>query len=201
MPAGTSQTVTGLCDGDLTTSVCDALKEYIEDFVPWGPDERPLFKHVCSVWSDTEDNTKYPGASVTSAGKASESPDTSYSPVYGEDDETVTVDGRLCKLATTAMVTIPVAIEVYCTSTEQRRRVMMWVERMFSPSETNSGLLLSLPRYYGARVQFSIQSTEFLDTAANVQKRYRLARILLTASGPKVVPYPARFVTVEANAV
>jgi len=168
------------------TALKRGLKEYLEQVSIDVAGARIRFQRVFSTWSDTDDVATYPSAVVLAIGDA-EYDYASMSPVL--DPANKVVDGSVPSgtspyLVKYAEVAVTLAIEVHCSSAEERIAVSMLLEDVLNPVDWMYGFQLVLPHYFNQRAVYEPVTTQMVDSEDSARRRWRPGTVTLKAHVP-----------------
>jgi hypothetical protein len=168
-------------DCDAVTALKRGLREYLEQIYLDVDGVRVRFQKVHESHADVEDVATFPSAAVLSVGEATYDY-SSLTPVL--DPVRQVVNGaepadRKTYLVKYAEVTTTLAIEIYCSSPEERISVSMLLEDALNPVDWMCGFMLDLPHYFGQRVRFDPATTQFLDSEDTARRRWRPGTVMI----------------------
>lgn len=175
------EVLTAARETDARTAITRGLREYMEQLTvefPGGRSRRLL--RVLESWGEPEVPTAFPSA-VVYAGEDGNYEASDFTPqtVYVAASPLRQPGFTIRKVAEFA---IPLTVEVWCTDPVERMQLVGMLEDAFDPVEWQSGFVLELPHYHGARALFEKTSSRYVDTAEKSMQRWRNAVFQLTGT-------------------
>lgn len=137
-------------------------------------------------WAEPEENASYPAAVVYAQGPGAYSA-ASMSPTIDPRCRIPDPDGRY--LIKSADYEATLALEVWCTSPEERASAEAMMESALNPHSSKYGFELLLPFYFNQRASYSLKENAVYDDADQALRRYRLVTFALTVRLGVVQPF------------
>ena len=171
------------CDCDVKTAVSRGLAEYIAVAAVIRPSRglaQVQLKKVVNMYAEPEVLSDYPSGSVTFAGDGQ----------YDQSSlETIQVNESTCVVVLSSF-TQDMVLEIWCTNPTERGLFSDAAEQALDPTDWMCGLRLELPHYYNVRATYMVKSVEFDDSEAQNMRRYRIARLTITCTAPRLRAVP-----------
>lgn len=164
---------------DAHSAILRGCAEYIEqlDILVNGMSMR--ISPVRIDWAEIEEEaeTEYPTAGVY-ADTEGEYSKVGFTPKMSRD--TQVAEGAY--LVQTSSLDLPFAVDVYCTSMEERRMIAAALEdALIAPLDWASGFRLALPHYFGAHADYTTMGVVYTDSPSEAKRR--LHRLIFNMMG------------------
>lgn len=169
-------------DCDAVTALKRGLAEYLAQVYLDVDGARVRFVQTFHSWAEPESIAKYPSAAVLSDGEA----ELDYHGMTPTLDpkrlvaDLNTPSGHKSYLVKYAEVTVNLAVEIHCTSPEERSQVSMLLEDALNPVDWMYGFKLDLPHYFNQRVVYAPMTTMFQDAEDSARRRFRPGTVMLS---------------------
>jgi hypothetical protein len=166
---------------DTRTALARGLVEYfgqLEGIAEGGRAMRFVNAQVC--WAEPEQPSTSPALVITGIVQGS----------YADSDFTPRVvfqNGRQALMEMSALEQ-EFLVSVWAKDPMQRMGLSTLIEDASDPVDWMSGFRLELPYYFGARAIYTVRNVQYLDGAADAQRRWRVAVFGVTATVPKYRP-------------
>lgn len=170
--ASDAEVLTKVHMSDARTALVRSLCHYLAaQEMDWWDGTRVRFESIHENWPETEEQAEYPSVCVLEGQNPPQ-----YSDAWMAPDDTHEFDDGAV-LYTIAALRMDFALDIYCTSDEERVKVAALLERAMFPVPWSREVRMRVPFYHGAYATFRLEAPSFVDSTDQDQRRYHRATV------------------------